>query len=134
MTILNTSARRAALPVVAFILVAASGDPAWAADAGERIFMIPPMWVPLLAGVSTSYLTSLLTRRNARPWVKAILNTGLVALATVIETVAAHGGVVTGEMLDIAVVTFLCNLGIYFGFIRPGVVPPAATAPGSGIV
>jgi cytochrome bd-type quinol oxidase subunit 2 len=129
------------LDVAAFVVLAVSTvllvscQPAHALDeTAERVFVLPPTWLMLLSAITTSSLTALLTRIDARPWVKAVLNLVLVAIAAVIQYIVAHQGAFTAsEILDVFVVTFLINLGVWLGIIRPGVLPMEQVAPDSGI-
>lgn len=135
MTKLITRAAALFVALTAISLVACSAAFAATEDVAERVFVLPPTWLMLLSGFSASALTALITKSTARPWIKAALNLVLVAIAAVIEYIVSHVGVFSlSEILDIFVMTFLLNLGVWLGLIRPGLIPPEATAPDSGIV
>jgi hypothetical protein len=121
--------------LAAFTVLLATCQPAQALEeTAERVFVLPPTWLMLLSGFTTSALTALLTRIDARPWVKAVLNLVLVAVAAVIQYIVAHQGAFTAsEILDVFVVTFLINLGVWLGLIRPAVVPLEQVAPQAGL-
>lgn len=130
----SSPSRRLALAgYVALTVLLAGCAPAYAADTSERVFTIPPMWMPLLAALATSNLTSLVTRIDARPWVKAIVGLVLVACAAVLQTMVAAGGeFVPGELLDVFVVTFVLHLCVYLGILKPNRVPEKL-APDAGL-
>lgn len=124
----------AAVVLITTVLASCSTAYAQDPDVAERVWTLPPTWLVLLSGFTTSALTQLLTRFDARPWVKAVLNLVLVAIAAVIQYIVAHEGTFTAsDILDVFVVTFLVNLGVWLGIFRPGVIPHEATLPQSGI-
>lgn len=122
------------LAAVAVFVWVASCEPAYADDpsTGTAIYTIPPVWMPLLAGLTTSVLTALVTRLNGRPWVKALVNILMVTAATVVQDLVANGGVITDQFGNLFLVTLLTNVAAFIAVVRPNKVPEAL-APDAGL-
>lgn len=135
MTHFMPTARRASAAVVASTVLAVlfTAGPAYAADVAERAITIPPLWLPVIAGLVVNLATAITTRIDARSWVKAVVALFFTAVAALIQNVMAAGGVLNETMFNTFVVTFVFTVAEYFGIVRPTRVPEVM-APAVGVV
>jgi hypothetical protein len=97
-------------------------------------FELSPLAVSVILGTLLPIITGLLTKLNARDWVKGLVNLVLSAVAGVITAnlVVGGGAVVSDETLILAGISFVTSVASYFGFYQ-NVNLNAKLAPNSGL-
>lgn len=80
--------------------------------------------IALITGVIVPLLVGLLTKINASPSVKSVLNFGLSALGGVLATFSADTFEWKGFLVNFAL-TWVISIATYYGLWRPTGVAPA---------
>lgn len=135
---MNTRTRftRAAVPgalslLIAGLVLAVNADPAGAVDWSAPI-ALPVGWGPVIAGAVVTALTTLTTKEYARPWVKALIATGLSAVAAlVVQLEAADWAFVPADLLTTFAVIWVWQLLLFLGVVKPA--PAAVKLPDTGV-
>lgn len=133
-----THHRRAVLTVSTFIVlsITLAASPAFAQTdpvASDQVFVIPQLWLPVLAAFVTNILQGLITKYNAESGLKALVGIVLMAVSTMIQNVISNGGHIDVATIgSTAVITFLTHVTMWVAVTNPFRIP-AKLAPQSGL-